>query len=249
MTDLPSEPDHAQPRRILIVGDSNCLPRRDVKYRASWIYLLKQSLPGDDFIVLADGGRTTEFLAQNPKVHPDGGIEYDPSSLEIYEPSIVILNLGIVDCAPRMFRKIESQVIGRLPNSLMKLVIAIARKLRRRRLDRTYVSTTAFEANAHQYLDRCVAAGVEHMIIIGIPTADLRGMRKNPLLRQADATSNSIWARLASEIKGAIFLDPLHPAQDISILYEADGYHLSLHGHLVLFRTIAAALHPGPGSQ
>ena len=119
MPDFSSSGSRLGPLRILIVGDSNCLPRREGKYKDSWIYLLKQAYPTADFIVLADGSRTTEYLAQHPRKRPDGSIEYDPSSLEIYDPAVVILNLGIVDCAPRMFRKIESQVIGRLPNSLM----------------------------------------------------------------------------------------------------------------------------------
>ena len=245
MTATPSPSGRPEPRRVLIVGDSNCLPRRDGKYRGSWVQLLKRTLPDVDFIVLADGSRSTEYLAQNPRVQPDGRIEYDPSSLEMYEPSVVIINLGIVDCAPRLFRKVESQIIGRLPPRLQQAVIALAKRLRRRRVDRTYVSQAAFEANARQYLARCVTAGVDQVIIVGIPTPDARGVRINPLIRQAAAAYNSILARLAAGTKGAIFLDPLHPEQDVSVLYDADGYHLSPHGHAVVFREIATAMRVG----
>lgn len=232
--------------RVLIVGDSNCLPRREGKYEDSWIYRLKQANPTADFIVLADGSRTTEYLATHPRKRPDGSIEYDPSSLETYDPTVVILNLGIVDCAPRLFSKIESQVISRLPEILRAGIIAAAKRFRRRRVTRVYVSHAAFEANVHQYLARCSASGVKRVIIIGIPTPDSRGVSKNALLPQAVAAYNATWARLASGRAGVTFLDPLHPEQPVSRLYEADGYHLSPYGHGAVFRAIEEALGSNP---
>ena len=237
-----AEPDPHAIRRVLIIGDSNCLPRREGKYRHSWVSLLKQALAGDDIIVLADGSRTTEYLALNPRTRPDGKIDYDPSSLEMFDPAIVILNLGIVDCAPRLFTRNESRVLGLLPTPLRKTAIATARWLRSRTARRVYVHRGAFEHNVRQYLDRCSAVPVEKIIIIGIPSPDARCTRKNPGIRQAVADYNAILARLAAGRPWAVLVDPLHPEQEISELYTEDGYHLSTRGHVIVFEALARAL-------
>jgi acyl-CoA thioesterase I len=229
-------------RRVLIIGDSNCLPRRDGKYRDSWVSLLKRAMAGDDLIVLADGSRTTEYLVLNPLVRPDGEIDYDPSSLEMFDPAIVILNLGIVDCAPRLFTRNESRVLSLLPAPLRKTAIATAKLLRGRTPRRVYVPRRAFENHVRQYLDRCAAVPVEKLIFIGIPTPDARCTRKNPAISHAVADYNAILARLAASRPWAVLVDPLHPEQEVSALYTEDGYHLSPRGHVIVYEAIARAL-------
>lgn len=230
--------------RVLVIGDSNIYPRRGDRYQDMWVARLKRVMSHADFIVLEAGGRTTEFLVLYPQEMADGTIEYSPSSLEAFEPHLVIVQLGIVDCAPRYFRRFESKVIGNLPAVVRKPMIALAKKIRSRRHDRAYVSAPAFEANVSRYLERCERAQVARVILIGIPLPDMRGLGHNPQLKVAVENYNRILARLAAARAKVDFIDPLRPEAAESALYVEDGYHLSPHGHAVVFGAISDVLRP-----
>ncbi len=232
-------------RRILIIGDSTASPRLTVKYRDTWACKLKNVMPDDDFIVLVDGGRTTKFLAINPTKCPNGTIGYDPYPLEIFEPNVIILNIGIVDCAPRLFSRRESYFVDRMPERLRKILIFLAKRLRTRTDLRAYVDPREFEANVRQYLERCRNEKIEHFIIIGIPTPDERTLVKNPRLSDAAARYNAIYKRLCMDFNFVTFIDPLHPNESVSSLYLEDGYHLSSYGHSHVYDAIVTVLGKG----
>lgn len=241
-SELIAVPAVVERRRVLVLGDSLAVARLKVKYRDTWICRLKGALPNDDVISLSDGGRMTKYLAINPTKRPDGTIEYDPYSLESFEPGIVILSLGIVDCAPRIFSRKESYFVGKFPAWLREMLIFLAKRLRTRDDRRAYVSPGEFEENVRQYLERCRKAGVERVVIVGIATPDSRGLLANPGLASAAARYNDIYRRLCQTFEFATFTDPLRPSEDVSPLYIEDGYHLSPYGHFVAYEAILKAL-------
>jgi len=239
------EPDPkpgVEARRVLIIGDSNCLARPNGRYRQTWVYYLKQSLVGVDVILLAENSRTTEYLVLYPVRRPDGSVEYDPTSLEMYEPNWVIVNLGFVDCSPRLFSRGENQILARLPASARKAVISACKRLRRPSTSRAYVKPTAFEANVRQYLERCGSAGVEGVVLIGILSPNDGYRRKNPGIQRSVEEYNAILARLGRAYPKVYFIDPLHPEQRESPLYVEDGYHLSAYGHRLLHHCLMKTL-------
>lgn len=229
-------------RRMLIVGDSLAAPRLTLKYRDTWVCRLKDVFPDHDIIALVDGGRTTKFLALNPTRNSDGTIEYDRYSLELFEPSIVIISLGIVDCAPRLFSRRESFFVDRIPRRLRTALVVAVKRLRSRATSRAYVSAREFEENVRQYLERCRDLQVDRVIVIGIATPDTRGLSSNAGLGEAAARYNEIYKRLCDEFSFARFVDPLQPREEISPLYVEDGYHLSVQGHAAVYHSVAAAV-------
>lgn len=229
-------------RRILIIGDSLSAPRLTVKYRDTWVCRIKNAMPEDDFIVLVDGGRTSKFLAINPIACSDGKIKYDPYPLEIFEPSIVILNIGLVDCAPRLFGRMEGYFVERMPKGLRDGLIFLAKRFRTRTDRRAYVGPEEFESNVRQFLERSRNIKIDRFIIIGIATPDARALVKNPGLAAAAEKYNEIYKRLSEQFNFVTFFSPCHPKESISELYLEDGYHLSCSGHSVVGNAIAAIL-------
>ena len=229
-------------RRVLIVGDSTAAPRPKVKYRDTWEYHLKETLPNQDVIALVSRGRTTDFLGLNPTRRPDGTVDYDHYSLESFEPSIVILNLGVVDCAPRLFSLRESFFVDRIPKRFRDALIFAAKRIRTRTDLRAYVGPGKFEGNVRQYFERCRNAGIDRVVVIGIATPDERALASNPGMGEAATRYNDIYKRLCKDFEFATFIDPLHPRESVSPLYLEDGYHLSPHGHSVVYDAIAVAL-------
>jgi hypothetical protein len=89
-------------KKILIIGDSLCLPRNKpeiVKLSDTWPYLLKNNNQFE-IIQLSIGGGTIKNLYEQ-SVYYEG-----------YDPDVVIIQSGIVDCAPRALSWLEKELIN-----------------------------------------------------------------------------------------------------------------------------------------
>lgn len=110
--------------RILILTDSLSLPRKHNTGEVFWeeIYtnLLRKEFPNIEFVHLGIGGATiTDLLAQ---------MNYYKN----LKPDLIILQTGIVDCAPRAFGRIELELIKRLHVfRIVKYSFKFLRKYRR----------------------------------------------------------------------------------------------------------------------
>ena len=91
---------------ILFLTDSLSLPRNGkiekVHYEDSFPFLLKKNFKQHNFIFLGIGGATITDLYRQSIYYSD------------LNPDLVFLQCGIVDCAPRPFRRIETEIINKL---------------------------------------------------------------------------------------------------------------------------------------
>ena len=92
--------------RIIILTDSLSLPRKyktgEVLWEEIYANLLRRDFPDIEFVHLGMGGVTiTDLLSQ---------MNYYKN----LKPDLIILQSGIVDCAPRAFGRIELELIKRL---------------------------------------------------------------------------------------------------------------------------------------
>lgn len=91
---------------ILFLTDSLSLPREGelekVSYEDTFPFLLTKNFSEHNFIFLGIGGATIIDLYRQSAYY---------SGLK---PDLVFLQCGIVDCAPRPFRKIETRIINKL---------------------------------------------------------------------------------------------------------------------------------------
>ncbi|RCS57426.1 SGNH/GDSL hydrolase family protein [Parvibium lacunae] len=123
---------------ILLITDSLAFPRLEpelVCYEDTYIAQLKREFPNYDFIHLGRGGGTiTELYNHTSYFH------------HTISPALVIMQCGIVDCAPRTTTVIEQQIISRLPiigSLLGRLIKRYAKNLRQFRKI-TYTSLTTY---------------------------------------------------------------------------------------------------------
>ena len=127
--------------RISIIGDSLSMPRPDngVDYNDTYSSLLSKK----GFDVVDRSRRSNDTNLQSIRQHVVDDILY-------INPDIVIVLLGIMDCAPRIFTKIESRLLNLLPNSIKVLIIKFLSKHRyfitkHRRI--SYVDQSSFRSN------------------------------------------------------------------------------------------------------
>ena len=78
------------------------MPRPGVDYEDTWVYKLIEALPEFEFIDKTKRASTSERLVT------EGGDNINPYGadlLEHYMPDIVVMQIGIVDCAPRYIKR------------------------------------------------------------------------------------------------------------------------------------------------
>lgn len=137
--------DASNPPIVLILTDSLAFPRSGpeiVGYEQTWVALLKRRFPEIDFVHCGRGGATIEDLFKH-SFYYHGTIK----------PSLVLVQSGIVDCAPRALTVIEQQVLQRLPiigSTLLTLVRKNAARLRRWR-SMSYTSLANYEAGVQAF--------------------------------------------------------------------------------------------------
>lgn len=122
--------------RVLLLTDSLSLPREYPGGRVAWgdiyVNLLRKAFPGIEFVHVGIGGATISELLRLQNYYA------------LIEPDLVILQCGIVDCAPRALGELEQQIVKKL--HLFRFIRPFTGFLRRHR-GVTYTPPRCFEEN------------------------------------------------------------------------------------------------------
>lgn len=122
--------------KILILSDSLALARdfpEKTKYGETWPELLKNHYPVIHQVSIG-GATSTDLLKQ---------VQYHKS----FTPDLVIVQCGIVDCAPRFASKLEIDILNKLPIFGKKILKIINNPKVRNFRKITYVNPIQFRRN------------------------------------------------------------------------------------------------------
>lgn len=216
--------------RVLIVADSLALPRDGVSYENTWPAMLAAAMP--DVTCINRGMR----LATTERLVAEGDRGTD--CLEWFQPDLVILQLGICDCAPRVLRRSTGAIVYRLPFGLGESISVLLERWRGRKVSNCYVSIAEYERNLRRYLARASALGVP-VLAIAIMPASILLTEKNPGIAAQIETYNAVLDRLAAELEGFWVLHALQGVTTADTFF-ADGLHLNGDGA----KLAAAAIEP-----
>ncbi|MBQ7209007.1 MAG: SGNH/GDSL hydrolase family protein [Lentisphaeria bacterium] len=217
--------------RVLFVTDSLGAPRPAVPWEFTFPALLRRRFAGREDIFFcreSRRGSTTACLR-------------DPELLPSYLPDVVIVQLGIVDCVPRIFTKLESALLARLPERIRNILIRLGKHVRKRSERRAYVKPDACRRNWQAFLDQADEMDCRVLVIpVALPgkvfSADNPGAEKS--IRQYN---ESVGCLAAGSPRAAVLpsWDREEESYDDLFLPD-DGYHLSKRGH----ERMAGALYP-----
>lgn len=228
-------------KKILCIGDSLALPGHLNRYEDTWFYLLKNEFPDFDFISFFKRQLTTDILTtMGGGVN---GVDQWPKGadcLEAYMPDLVVLQLGIVDCAPRLLNIFDKMVLKVVPSNLTTTYIRLIKKVRSRKTTNTYVTTKRFRENLENYFDRTSKTNT-HVVIISISMPDQAFLQKNPDSMANIYTYNNIFTQLGERYNNVSITTPLDPAAYSFPVYE-DGYHPNAYGHRIIFEKLKGKL-------
>jgi len=219
-------------KRILCIGDSLGLPRKDESYIHTWYYKISQFYKEFEFIPRFMRAMTTENLTSiNPL-----------DSLENFEPNIVILQVGIVDCSPRLLPKdfFFTKLIGILPKYFSSPIWRVIKKITIRRVRFADVSPFNFKKNLYDYFSRCNKLGIEKLVFIKISKPGTNMIIKNKHIVSQVELYNNLIDKVSKQFA---FVELINPLEDgLDDYYISDGYHLNKNGHNQIFLKIKEVL-------
>ncbi len=134
-------------KRVVIIGDSLSMPRPNdfILYEDTYPYLLQQR-----YEVINRSRRANDTKQQSSEQNL-------LDDIELLNPDIVIIYLGIVDCAPRLFTKNESRILSLIPSYLRNKIVSLFSKKRMlitkiRKI--SYVDKYMFKKNLLKIIER-----------------------------------------------------------------------------------------------
>lgn len=219
--------------RVLCVGDSLGLPREGCRYENTWIYMLKQANPQDDYI------NSFIRLLTSKDLQKGKGIKGDFSNY--YNPDVVILQLGVCDCAPRYYNSKSTvwKIIEKTGVMLLseKLYWKLIKILRKRSANSQFVSIDKFTKYINNYIECLVNdIKVKGIVIIQIATPSKRIQEASPEFLEQIEKYNLVYNQISSRYPNVVtVISPLKTGDDQ--LY-VDGYHTNKNGSEAVFSDV-----------
>lgn len=221
--------------RILVITDSISIPRPGIPYEDTWIYHFKNVFPGCDIIDRPMRGATTSRLV----TEGGGGADL----LEFYTPGIVIIQLGLEECAPRLFKKTGFEhffMHKLLPKRFLHRYISYIKKRRVRSPECTEIAHAVTENNIRTYIERSRKHGAK-IVYCKIHRACDYYLSKSPFVQQNISRFNKMLDDFAAEYDNVILADPVKDFHDINRLC-IDELHVNAEGHMLYFREISGII-------
>jgi lysophospholipase L1-like esterase len=227
--------------KIAILADSLALPRQeeggDTPYEATYPYLLEKKLRqlDSETIVIERGmrRRTIEDVIND-------WVEI----VELRKPEAVIVHVGIVDCAPRVFLRRERSFVERLrPAPVRTTILNFAHNYRREIVTyrkKVYVSPERFAAGVKKVIELARSCNVQSLQFVNIiaPPATIEerspGFLHNVEMynRILESNASEPWIRLVD-------LNRRVAENGGTEALTVDGIHLTAQGHQILADELA----------
>ncbi|MCO4754510.1 MAG: SGNH/GDSL hydrolase family protein [Bacteriovoracaceae bacterium] len=218
-------------RKILFLTDSLGLPRPDqtIKDDETWCQLVAKDMKQSDyeFFFQLHGGLHTKRLLLLRRQGYIGG----------YQPDIVVLQIGIVDCSSRVLGERAKEIISRIP-FINRLVRNFIKKFHKRLSlirDITYVDRKNFRTNLESLKNSF--EGASFLVIpIAPPTKGFIDMM--PLIERNIFDYNKI----LNDVFGRNFQEKIYDGENPESFLLDDHYHLNKKGHSKVAQFIQSKL-------
>lgn len=214
-------------KRVIFVTDSLGAPRNEditINIDNTWCNIV--SVRFKDYI--------EPFYHLNNGFDSQTLIKKKAHELILYKPDLIILQVGIVDCAPRVLKKNELRVINHLGVISKLMHRFIKNRYSRLSLLRniSYVDKEEFEANLRDFVKILSPAKV---IAVAIAKPSNTYVEKSPLISERYLDYNNI----LSNIFEKNYIDPyIDLNEELEEIYINDGYHLNKKGHKLVARKV-----------
>lgn len=213
------------------------MPRLEYNYDQSWPGLLTKHYPTINFIEKLRRSSSAKRLVNEGAGAGDKRRGAD--LLEYYNPNIVITQLGITDCSPRLLKRdrLSTKVINLLPRFISNPIYSFVRATKGRTINNNDLSPEEFKNCFENYIIRANEIGISILCILIAPATE-RFMSKSPLVEKSIEIYNDILLRLSLIYDNFTCLEP-YTKSEMEKYSSSDGYHVNAEGQAFLFKKIA----------
>ena len=224
--------------KIAILADSLALPREDVggeeMLEVTYPFLLDQSLRrqfGNSAPFVYERGtrrRTIEYVLDDWN-----------EQVELKKPDVVIVHVGIVDCAPRVFLRREGAFVAniRIPwvrDRILKFAHDHRKAIVERRR-KVYVPLWRFEKLIEEVVRKARETAVKSLVFINIiDPPDSVEERSPGFQKNVIAYNRVLQAQTKHDLVSLIDLNRMIHDEGGSSALTVDGIHLNERGHVLL---------------
>jgi len=221
--------------RICLLSDSLSMPRLpeagNITYEQTYPYKLTQlfaeQIHNQHFqvIPLASRGRTIVNTYQSLQ-----------NELFQYRPLITVLQVGIVDCAPRVFTPREHRLVNRmgpLKEPILKFVHVHRRRIIATLPPKVYVSLKEFSTTARKLKGAVLAYG-SALVVVNIAPTCPETAHRSPDLERNILRYNKALAAICGENVPLVDIFAAIQQQGIKRMILDDGIHLSAPGNALV---------------
>jgi lysophospholipase L1-like esterase len=237
--------------KIVALADSLAMPRREngetVAWEETWPVRLREKLD----VVLPEPVEVINHGRRARTVDSLIGPDFE-ENIRFIRPEVVIIQVGIVDCAPRIFsRRTRALLQSRLfPSRLRRAVVAWGSRQRhrligRRPLARVYTCPERFSAGLRAFGDRLQALEWQpQLVVLPIVLEWRSGEAKSPGYGANVRLYNGLLEAFCRDAGASWVEIPtlMQAGSDLSSYFLYDGYHLSPQGNEVMAQALAKNL-------
>jgi len=217
--------------KILVITDSVSMPRQGIDYEDTWIYLFKKKHPELDIIDRPARGAISRRLVT------EGGGGFD--LLEAYMPGFIILQLGLAECAPRLFKKtgLEYYFMNKILSPALRIkYINYVKKKRSRKQELAEATPDEFRNNLEKFIQRCVKCNTKVLYIKILRATDLY-ISKSPDIQESIDLYNNIIDEIASKYDNLETISPVNENIDVNSIC-LDELHITKEGNKIYFKAV-----------
>ncbi|MDH4944072.1 SGNH/GDSL hydrolase family protein [Sulfurimonas sp. C5] len=208
------------------------MPRFEVPLEKTYPYLLKNELKDFEIISKNQRANTIKKQASSQSILDD---------IVFLNPKILIVHLGIVDCAPRLFTPIENLILSKL-KWINKFIIAFFSKHRfffTKYNPKVYVKKSDFYNYYSKLIKECKKNGIEKIFLLNICDTNVENKKKSFNFEKNIYQYNTIIKQIADE-NNIYMLDMNFQIKENMLL--EDGIHINEIGHFKVFEILIKAL-------
>jgi acyl-CoA thioesterase I len=215
-------------KRIVILGDSLGMPtgNGEVEYEDTYPYLLTNIVTNCEVISRHRRTNDTSKQLNNQNFFDD---------IEMLKPDFLVVHLGIVDCAPRIFSRFQNAIVSILPSVIRRRVLRVVSNFRysmTKLNNKTYVKKNKFKENVEKIVDISNMMSVQLLFIEILITSEENNAKSYNFNKNIIEYNNII--RVASRPEHVRLIR--YPSQNDYLL--RDGIHINKKGNEFLANKI-----------
>lgn len=222
---------------LTILGDSLTMPRQEVLFTSTYPYILNEKISNNFF--LANNSHRGNSIVNLLDI--DNKTGYRIEDIDYYnESTYIIVHLGIVDCAPRIFSekeylKLQNRFFGRF-------IIKIKEKYRfffTKYFPKVYTDINTFESQYNQLIDYILqTTRVKKILIINIADTNQKNKLKSYNFEKNIDDYNLVLSEIALKNQRVELIDINSISKQKNSFLLDDGIHLSIEAHQAIANII-----------